>query len=181
MLLDRLIAGYTRLLRVIAGTTMSIIVVVMVVQVVARYVFNGSLIWAEELCRYLLIWQTFLYVGMAYQRGELVSVEVVPLMLSPRVRFALKVLVTVPALTFLWLMMTNGYDYAGRFSNQVIPAIDFISTSLIGKPVGLSIFWVYISVPIGCLLLGLHLIASLAIDWRALLARHRHGERAGGH
>ena len=43
MLLDRLIAGYTRLLRVIAGTTMSIIVVVMVVQVVARYVFNGSL------------------------------------------------------------------------------------------------------------------------------------------
>ena len=34
-------------------------------QVVARYLFNSSLIWAEELCRYLLLWQTFQNIGMS--------------------------------------------------------------------------------------------------------------------
>lgn len=74
---------YVSAMRFMAGTIMGSIVIIMVVQVIARYVFNSSLIWAEELCRYLLIWMTFLLLGMSYRSGGLIAVDVVPLMLPP--------------------------------------------------------------------------------------------------
>ena len=162
------VAWYLSTLRFLAGTTMLTIVAIMTAQVIARYVFGASLIWAEELCRYILIWQTFLFIGLAYTRGELVAVDIVPLMLSPRWRLALKVVVSIPVLAFLWLMTVNGFDYSTRFGHQIVPAVDFIFMSLIGHGVGLSIFWVYVSVAIGSSLLGLHIIASLVVDWREL-------------
>ncbi|MEC8794791.1 MAG: TRAP transporter small permease subunit, partial [Pseudomonadota bacterium] len=55
-----IVRGYLMTVRVLAGICMALIVVIMIAQVFARYVLGDSLIWAEELCRYLLIWQTFL-------------------------------------------------------------------------------------------------------------------------
>lgn len=159
---------YLATLRFLAGTTMMAIVAIMTAQVITRYVFGSSLIWAEELCRYILIWQTFLFIGLAYSRGELVAVDLVPLMLSPRLRLLLKAVMAVPILVFLWLMTLNGFDYSTRFAHQIVPAVDFIFMSLIGRGVGLSIFWVYVSVAIGSLLLGIHIIASLISDYFAL-------------
>jgi TRAP-type C4-dicarboxylate transport system permease small subunit len=177
------IGWYIRAMRFLAGTSMLAIVVIMTAQVVARYLFNASLIWAEELCRVLLVWQTFLFVGLAYQRGELVAVDVLPELLTPKLRLALKILVSIPVLAFLGLMAVNGYDYASRFQNQVIPAVDFIWMSVTGDGLGVSVFWVYVSVCVGSALLGLHVVASIvgdAFDIRAGRAApstlHPHGE-----
>ena len=65
--LARVVTGYLRIIRFLAGSCMALIVAVMIAQVFFRYVLGGSLIWAEELCRYLLIWQTFLVLGLAYK------------------------------------------------------------------------------------------------------------------
>ncbi len=164
----RLVDWYEKAIRVLAGASMLTLVAVMAAQVVMRYVFNASLIWAEELCRYILIWQTFLFVGLAYQKGELVAVEIIPLMLKPGWRLVLKTIAAIPILIFLWLMATNGIDYAGRLQNQTIPALDFISTALGGKQLGVSIWWVYISVSAGSALLALHVIGSIVADAMAL-------------
>lgn len=43
---------------------MSMIVIVMLIQIVMRYVFNDSLTWSEEFCRYCFIW--FMFVGFSY-------------------------------------------------------------------------------------------------------------------
>jgi TRAP-type C4-dicarboxylate transport system permease small subunit len=167
------LAVYRRVMRFLAGTSMLAIVVIMVVQVFARYVLNASLIWAEELCRYILVWQTFLFIGLAYQRGELVAVEILTDILSPLWRFVLKAIVTVPLLVFLGLMVVNGYSYAARFTHQTLPALDFLWSSVSGRDLGLSVRWVYISVAVGCALLAAHLVLSLVVDARALLAGSR--------
>jgi len=161
---------YNRILDTIAAVLMGAIVVVMVVQVFARYVLNDSLIWAEELCRYLLIWITFLFIGIAFERGEFIAIDVLPNALTPRRRFLLKLVVTVPVLIFLWLMVTNGYVHATRFSGQMIPAIDFIWTSLTGASAKAPIVWVYISVPIGSALLIVHMLVSLFFDAKKAFA-----------
>ena len=163
-----LFASYYHLMRVLAGGSMLAIVVIMVAQVFARYVLNASLIWAEELCRYILVWQTFLFIGLAYQRGELVAVELLTDRLSPRWRLALKSVVTIPLLVFLGLMVVNGYLYASRFTHQTLPALDFLWSSVAGQNLGVSVRWVYISVAVGCGLLATHLIAGLIADARAL-------------
>lgn len=177
----RLIAWYGQLIRFLAGISMLTIVGVMTAQVVMRYLFNASLIWAEELCRYILIWQTFLLVGLAYQKGELVAVEIVPLMLRPGWRIALKVAAAIPILVFLWLMTVNGFVYAGRLQMQKIPALDFIWMSITGNEIGISIWWVYISVSVGSALLGLHVIGSIVTDLIALKRHTAPAEPAGVH
>lgn len=164
------VGWYMRAIRLLAGGSMLALVVIMIAQVLARYVFNHSLIWAEELCRHILIWQTFLLIGMAYQRGELVAVDMVPAVLRPRARLALKIATTIPILIFLWLMVVNGYSYAWRFDQQIIPALDFIWRSLTGNNASISIRWVYISVSVGCALLALHMIAGLAVEIRDMLS-----------
>ncbi|WP_170984621.1 TRAP transporter small permease [Rhodoligotrophos defluvii] len=159
---------YIRLVRLVAGTTMLAIVLIVLAQVAARYLFNSSLIWAEELCRYLLLWQTFFVVGYAYQRGEMVSVDFLPNLLSPRGRFLLRLVLAIPILIFLWLLASSGYAYSQRFTHQIIPALDFIWNSLTGERAAIPISTVYISVAVGCVLLGLHIIASLVMEYRAL-------------
>jgi TRAP-type C4-dicarboxylate transport system permease small subunit len=161
---------YTRIFEALGGGAMLIIVVVMAVQVLMRYVFNASLIWAEELCRYLMVMITFVMVGLAFQRGELVAVDLVTKALPLRVRFVLKLIASAPLLIFLYLVMTSGYTFASRMSMQSIPAFDFIWSSIAGrdKTADVSIFWVYGSVSFGAALLMIHLIAELVLEAKAI-------------
>jgi TRAP-type C4-dicarboxylate transport system permease small subunit len=160
---------YTRIFEIIGGSAMLIIVVVMAVQVLMRYIFNASLIWAEELCRYLMVWISFVLVGLAFQRGELVTVDLVAKALSPRARFILKLVASVPLLAFLYFVTTAGYTFANRMSMQSIPALDFIWSSIAGrdKTADVSIFWVYVSVAIGAVLLTIHIVVELVLEGRA--------------
>ena len=174
--LTRAVRFYVSAMRVAAGTLMTIIVAVMVAQVIARYGFNASLIWAEELCRYLLIWMTFLLLGLAYENGQFVSLDVFPLMLPSRWRHALRVVMALPVLCFLAVMTWYGWDYASRFTNQTIPAMDFISDNLFGRPAGLSVRLVYVSVSIGCFLLSLHILVDLVRSARAFLRNEPEAE-----
>jgi TRAP-type C4-dicarboxylate transport system permease small subunit len=159
---------YDRTMRFLAGSSMALITIIMLVQVTARYGFNASLIWAEELCRYILIWQTFLFISMAFRQGELVAVDILTNLLPPKALFMLRVVVTVPIVIFFVLMVKYGYIFAGRFSNQTIPAVDFIWGSLTGRPAGLSVIWIYMSVAIGMFLLLVHYVIALFVDGKAL-------------
>ena len=162
---------YTRTIEGVAGVSMAVILVIMIVQVAARYLFSGSIIWAEEACRYLLLWQTFLLLGVAYQRGEFVMLDLLPYMLSSRARLVLKSATAIPVLIFLAVIVVEGFDYASRFERQKIPALDFIWSSLTGANAGVSVKWVYICVPIGAALLALHVVADLVVS----TLRHRRG------
>lgn len=163
------LAWYRRAMQFVAGTSMLAIVVIMVVQVFARYVLNASLIWAEELCRYILIWQSFLLIGIAYQQGEMIVLDVLPAKVSPVLRLLLRAAVALPVCYFLYLMVRHGIVNAGRFKAQTIPAIDFIWMSLVGTPAHVPIFWVYVSVPVGCGILLIHIIGGIAADALGLL------------
>ncbi|MDQ6437456.1 TRAP transporter small permease subunit [Mesorhizobium sp. LHD-90] len=163
----RLFSVYERAIQVLAGASMAVIVAVMVVQVIARYVFNSSLIWAEELCRYILIWQTFLFVGYAYYRGELVVLDLFSARVSPRTYMAIRFVTAIPIAIFLYLIISAGLGHALRFSAQMIPAIDFIWMSLTGKELHVPVFWIYVAVPLGCAILLAHFLGRLAYDaWR---------------
>ncbi|WP_420566793.1 TRAP transporter small permease [Thalassovita sp.] len=165
-ILTPLARAYLAVIRIGAGLSMALITVIMVVQVFARYVLGDSLIWAEELCRYLLIWQTFLVLGVAYSRGDFVSLDFVPDMLNARGEWVLRAVMAVPILLFLWVMAMHGADYASRFDRQTIPAVDFIWESLFDRPLGMSIKYVYYAVTVGLLLMAVHVVADVVIRFR---------------
>ncbi|QCI67254.1 TRAP transporter small permease [Phreatobacter stygius] len=161
---------YTRVLWAFAGLSMAAIVGIMLVQVVARYLFGASLIWAEELCRYILIWQTFLLIGIAYSQGELVALDLIGTRIAGPWRFLIRLIVSLPVCYFLYLLIETGLVHADRFKSQTIPAIDFIWGSLTGRPAGLPVWWIYVSVPVGSVILLAHIVVGL-VDEVIALAR----------
>ena len=66
-MLSRLRQGYLRTIGALVAGMMAITVVVTCLQVIYRYVLNDALIWAEEICRYLLVWTSFLAAGLAFR------------------------------------------------------------------------------------------------------------------
>lgn len=161
---------YLMTVEALGASMMLIIVVVMAVQVLTRYAFNSSIIWAEELCRYLLVWMSFLMIGVALQRGELVAVDIVTGALPPRWRFVVKMLASIPVIIFLGVLVYYGVTFATRMSVQTLPAFDFIYSAIAGgeNTADISVFWIYISVPLGCALLIVHMLIALWLEARAL-------------
>ena len=65
--------------------------VVAIVQVIARYVFNNSLYWSEELILYSLITMSFLTMGMGVRYASHISVEAIYAVAGPRTARALQI------------------------------------------------------------------------------------------
>lgn len=155
---SRSLRTYERLLIALAVAIMAAIAIIMTTQVFFRYVLNDSLIWAEEICRYLLIWSTFIFVGAALDRGELAAVELLTSRLKPT-GFRLCVIVGYGVcIGFLLVLAYYGWRYAAFNAGQYIPAVDFIWRDAFGASARLSIFWIYIAVPFGCIVLALHML-----------------------
>ena len=63
-------------LRWLTAALLSVVVVVTLLQIVLRYVFNAPLIWSEELARFLTVWMTFLGAAVVCYDGGHLNVDV---------------------------------------------------------------------------------------------------------
>ena len=50
-------------------------VIVMGVQVAARYIFNQSLSWSEELTQYMFVWATFISISYCVKKRISIKIE----------------------------------------------------------------------------------------------------------
>lgn len=167
---DRLQRPFRSTLWWVLVTLVGALMTVMSVQVVLRYGFNASLLWAEELCRYMLIWMAFLGVVFAYERGEIAAIGFLASIL-PRVP-ALVLTLFGLSLSILLCALLGwfGWAYATRAGSSQIPAIGFILEGLFGDtaPPAPGRFWVYIALPVGMGLLGLRLLGDAVLCVLAL-------------
>lgn len=117
-----------------------------------RFVLNGSTVWQTEAVIYLVIAATL--VGLPYVqrlRGH-VNVDLIPLSLAPRPRFALAMLTSVLSIVIVSIMLWYGFEYwhfawdRGWRSDTVW---------------GVRLWIPYLAIPIGFGLLLLQLIADL--------------------
>jgi TRAP-type transport system small permease protein len=143
----------SRFERYLVATNRAIIFLMMAVMttlvfgnVVARYVFNFSIIWAEEVSQYLMIWIAYLGAGLALREGRHVAVEMLqdrlPRMLGRRVRMAVGGLVLV----FLGLVTMLGFQFVVFVWNQETPVLNIS----LGIP--------SLAIPVGTLLFAMHLL-----------------------
>ena len=127
------------------------IVVVVLTAVFFRYVLNSSLMWGEELARYLSIWLVFLGLSCAHRRSEHVSLTSllggIP-KISPRAASVVGELIT---LTLCLVVAYYGAQAtASNFGrHQVSPALR------------IEIAWIYLAIPVGFALLSLQSFVRL--------------------
>lgn len=162
---------YDIVMSAMAVAMMSGIVVIMNVEIIYRYVLNDSLIWAEAICCYLMVWMTFLLLGPAFQHGEFIAVEFIVKKLPPFLRLVSVCLAYGTSIVFLAAIGDYSYHFATLNSTQSVPALDFIWSAIRGHSAssGISMFWIFVSVPVGCGILAVQMGLAIAAEFASYL------------
>jgi TRAP-type C4-dicarboxylate transport system permease small subunit len=117
--------------------------------VALRFLTDHSILWVEEVSRYLMIWLTFLGSGLVLRYGGHVGIDTLQNALprhAPAIRVAIFTLLIVFFATMLWL----GARYSLVTWGQTTPVMQI--------PIGV----VYLAMPIGFALLIVHLLLMTA-------------------
>lgn len=114
--------------------------------VALRYLTAHSLPWADELARYLMIWMTFGGAGLVLRTGGHVAITNLQDALPGLGQKILRAALTLGLLLFFCFMVHVGFQYAQRMQFQVTPAMR------------IPYLYVYAAMPIGFVLLILHLL-----------------------
>jgi TRAP-type C4-dicarboxylate transport system permease small subunit len=125
---------------------MAVMATLVLINVVARYVFGVSIIWAEEVSQYLMIWIAYLGAGLALREGRHVALEMLheglPAALSRKVRMVIGGL----TLGFLGMVTVLGFQFVVFVWSQETPVLNIS----LGIP--------SLAIPIGALLFAVHLV-----------------------
>jgi TRAP-type C4-dicarboxylate transport system permease small subunit len=112
--------------------------------VVLRFTTDHSILWVEEVSRYLMIWLTFIGAGPVLRYGGHIGIDTLQERF-PRHAVWLRVLIVALLAPFFAFMIWIGIRYSMRTWAQTTPVMQI--------PVGA----VYLAMPIGFALLLVHL------------------------
>jgi TRAP-type C4-dicarboxylate transport system permease small subunit len=129
----------------VAAVFLIIMVVVVTVDVIGRYVFNHPLLWSGELATTLFIWQTFLAAAGALRRGLHIGIEFVVDTFPVRLRALTNLVIYLLMGTMLVIGGYMGWGYALQAHFKMLQIL------------GISYTVVNLAVPVGCLLMTVHL------------------------
>jgi TRAP-type C4-dicarboxylate transport system permease small subunit len=117
--------------------------------VALRFFTDGSILWVEEVSRYLMIWLTFLGAGLVLRYGGHVGIDTLQERL-PRHAIRVRAVIFVVMLGFFAVMLWLGIRYAAFTWAQTTPVMQI--------PIGA----VYLAMPIGFALLIVHALLMAA-------------------
>lgn len=116
---------------------MALVVALMVVvnlQIFARYLFHHPFIWPEEVSRLLLVWMTFIGAAALTRRGADLAVDTFVDMLPHRGRRALLILRDALLLVVFAIVGLQGFELAKAVNNMPLVATGW-PTALLAWPV----------------------------------------------
>ncbi len=132
--------------RAIIFFMMAVMASLVFLNVVTRYVFNFSIIWAEEVSQYLMIWIAYLGAGLALREGRHVAVEMLQDRLPPALGRRLRMAAGGLVLAFLGAVTVLGFQFVLFVWNQETPVLNIS----LGIP--------SLAIPLGSLLFAVHLV-----------------------
>ena len=147
---------YAHAEEVVLCILLTVIVLVSGVQVVTRYVFNNSLTWSEELCRYLYVWSGFMTVSYCIHNGSIIKIDTVVMFLPKAVQKALDVVTTIVSFVVVVLLFKASLGVVGNV----------MATGQLTSAMRLPIWLVYICAPIGYGCIVIRLVEHLVRTFR---------------
>jgi len=121
----RLLTGFNtfvlRIARQLAWTALAIMVVVILLQVVFRYLLNNALAWPDEAARFLMLWMVGLMAPSAFRWNGFVAIDMLPRALPRVPGLILTLLLLLMALAVLLTSVGHSYNhtfgFGGRFDS----------------------------------------------------------------
>lgn len=158
-MLSRISNWLNRVTEVVCCFVLLAMTLVVALQVVCRYLLGASLTWSEEFARYGLVWVTFLGGSIALKKKAHMGLQALVDILAPKGQNLLETLTLMAILVFLSIAALKGLQLAIFNMGQRSPAM--------GIPMG----FVYFAIPIGSMLMLVHVTEQLITVGRILAAR----------
>jgi len=124
---------------------LAVMTIVTFIQVIARYVFNFSFVWALELVTFLFAWLIFLGMCYGVRMGSHIGVDALVKTLGPRAARIVTAIASVLCIVYAGIVFVGSWRYVGK--------IDDIGTYAQDLPIPL---WVpRLAMPVGFGLLAI--------------------------
>lgn len=138
-------SGFLNLLekleRIVLVVTVPTMVLVMVYQVILRYIFNNPNSWSDELASYLFIFNVMLASAIAIRRNSHLQIDILINLLRPKTRRVFTIVATLIGIVFLVLLLRYSIDLCTTGARNITPGL--------GIPMSIP----YASIPIGTVLM----------------------------
>ena len=154
--MKRFCEAFLKLEKGIGGALLLLMLGVVFFATVGRYTGLYNMSWSDEAARYLMIWFVFLLAGLSAFRGEMFSIDLVTEHLSVTGQKVFAVIRLVLMTAFCIFAVVYGADLVLHQAqiHQTSPSLK------------LPMWFMYSSVPLGCLILELHYIALTWLELR---------------
>lgn len=126
--------------------------------VVARYLFNSPVQWAEEFSRYSFIWLVFMAAVVATTHKKHITIDIVVAFLPPRMQAGFRIIADLATLVLMGILVVYGWVMV-RAATQPMATL------------GLPQYLVYLAVPVCAALIGCHLLVELKTTCRFVCDR----------
>lgn len=120
-----------------------LMLVIVNVAVFNRYVLNDAVPWSEEVAKFVMVWLTFMAAPVGLKMGAHMAIELLPQFLKGRLRQILYAAIFSGIISLMYVFITTGWFLTMNARLQRASTID------------ISIFYVYICIPVGCTLVAL--------------------------
>jgi len=124
--------------------------------VVARYVFNSAITWAEEVARFLFVWLTFVGASFGLFKGLHLGMDILVVRLKSRSRGVVDLVNELITLAFLGVWAVGGVHLIRANLDYMSPATGF------------SMGLVYLIGPLAALLMGIETVSRLVATIKTL-------------
>lgn len=140
--------GLNAVISVVAVFALALAACLGMLQVLSRFALKLPLEWTEVLIRISLAWMVFVGAALVFRAGAMIAVDMVRHLMPQRFKRAHDAFITLVTLGFLALLGYWGFQYANRSATQTLLGLNFV-----------SVYWAYISIPIGCVCSAVAVIA----------------------
>jgi TRAP-type C4-dicarboxylate transport system permease small subunit len=157
----RRLAGWLhRAEEVVGGAAFVGMTAMVFINVICRYLLNSPIPGSDELATLLFTWAVFLGAAVGVRQQLHLGIEFVTRLFPPRVRALCGVAVSLLMAGFAVLLLVYGWKIMGTAHLKLTPVLQW------------PYVWVYLAIPVGAVLMLLHLAAITGEQLRRLAARH---------
>jgi|TARA_B110000881_G_C18367876_1_gene409690 C4-dicarboxylate transporter DctQ subunit len=130
--------------------------VILFANVVARYIFNWGVPWAEELVRYEIVWMVFIGGSVAARTGIHIGIDILATFSPKQIRPVILLVINAISLTFCLFLVIMGSDLVAqtKMFGQVTPALQ------------IPMWVVQMAIPVGGALMALRFFQRLIVTLR---------------
>jgi len=114
--------------RGIGIVAIAFMVTAILIQVIARYLFNNALPWPDEAARFCMLWMTGLMAPTAFRRGSFVALDMISGFLPKRVAALLGLVLLLISILILIIAVQIGWKEVTGFGGKFATASLYVPT-----------------------------------------------------